>query len=133
MLPLIEQMFEELASGKYGIAVFAGLQGAFDAVWRKGTLYKLHKAGITNNLLSIFSSFLNDRFYRNLVNSYTSDWDCITTGVPQGSLPSLFIFLVFTADMTLEEPKQTSEIPTGSKYAENLEFWRIRTDTSIIC
>ena len=130
MLPLIEQMFEELASGKYGIAVFAGLQGAFDAVWRKGTL---DKAGITNNLLSIFSSFLNDRFYRNLVNSYTSDWDCITTGVPQGSLPSLFIFLVFTADMTLEEPKQTSEIPTESKYAENLEFWRIRTDTSIIC
>ena len=66
-------MYEELASGKYGIAVFGGLQGAFDAVWRKGTLYTLHKAGINNNLLSVFSSFLNDRFYRNLVNSYISD------------------------------------------------------------
>ena len=36
--PLIEQMCEGFASGKYGIAVFADMQGAFDAVWRKGAL-----------------------------------------------------------------------------------------------
>ena len=121
-------MCEGVATGKYGIAVFADLQGAFDAVWRKGALYKLHKAGITNNLLSVFSSFLTDRLYRNLVNSYTSNWACTTTGVPQGSLLSPFIFLVFTADMTLEEPEQTPEIPTESKYVDDLKFWRIGTD-----
>ena len=38
LLPLIEQMCEGFASGKYGIAVFADLQGAFDAVWKKGAL-----------------------------------------------------------------------------------------------
>ena len=48
----------------------------------------------------------------NLVNSYTSDWASTTILVPQGSLLSLFIFLVFTADMTPEEPEQTPEIPT---------------------
>ena len=100
-----------VATGKYGIAVFADLQDAFDAVWRKGGLYKLHKAGNTYNILSVFSSFLTDRIYRNLVNSYTSDWACTITGAPQGSLLSPFIFLVFTAGMTLEEPKQTPEIP----------------------
>ena len=63
MLPLIEQMCEGTASGKYDIAVFADLQGAFDAVWREGALYKSHKAGITKNHLSDFSSFLTDRFY----------------------------------------------------------------------
>ena len=61
--PLIEQMCEGVASGKYDIAVFAGLQGDFDAVWGKGALYKLHKANITNNLLSVFSSFLTDMLY----------------------------------------------------------------------
>ena len=81
-LPLIEKSCEEAASSKYGTAVFADLHGAFDAVWRKGALYKTHKAGITNNLLSVFSSFLTDRFYRNLVDSYTSDWAGTTTGVP---------------------------------------------------
>ena len=38
LLPLIEQMCEGGAGGKYGIAVFADLLGAFDAVWRKGAL-----------------------------------------------------------------------------------------------
>ena len=128
LLPLIEQMCEGFASGKYDIAVFADLQGAFDAVWKKGALYKLHKAGITNNFLSVFSSFLTDRVYRNLFNSYTSDWACTTTGVPHRSLLSPFIFLVFTADMTLEEPEQTPEIPTESKYVDDLKFWRIGTD-----
>ena len=94
----------------------------------KGALYKLHKAGITNKVLSVFSSFFTDRLYRNLVNSYTSDWACTTTGVPQRSLLRPFIFLVFTADMTLEEPEQTPEIPTESKYADNFKFWRVGTD-----
>ena len=121
-------MYEGVATGKYGIAVFANLQDAFDAVWRKGAFYKLYKAGITNNLLSVFSSFLTDRLYRNLVNSYTSDWACTTTGVPKGSLLSPFIFQVFTADMTLEEPEQTPEILTESKHADNFKFWRTKTD-----
>ena len=103
LLPLIEKTCEGVASSKYGIAVFADLHGAFDAVWRKGELYKMHKADITNNRLSVFSSFLTNRFYRNLVDSYTRGWAGTTTGVSQWSLLSLFIFLVFTAGMTLEE------------------------------
>ena len=88
----------------------------------------MHKASINNNLLSVVSNFLTDRLYRNLVNSYTSDWACITTSIPQGSLRSPLIFLVFTADMTLEEPEQTPEIPTESKYADDFKFWRVGTD-----
>ena len=93
-----------------------------DAVWRKGSLYKLHKTCITNNLLSVFSNFQSNRFYRNLANC------CTTTGVLRGFLLSPFLFLVFTADMTLEEPKQTPEIPTESKYTDNFELYRIGID-----
>ena len=53
---------------------------------------------------------------------------CTTTGVPQGSLLSPFKFLAFIADMTLEEFKQTLEIPTKSKSTDDFEFWRIVTD-----
>ena len=52
-LLLIEQMCEEVASDKYGITVFVDLQGAFDAMWRKGALYKLQK----QVSLTIFSQF----------------------------------------------------------------------------
>ena len=49
-------------------------------------LIKLHKAGLRNNLLSVFSSFLNDRHSRNLVNSYISDWFFNERGAPKGSI-----------------------------------------------
>ena len=51
---------------------------------------------------------------------------------PQEFLRDLFLAfsysLVFTAEMTLEEPEQTPEIPTESKYADDFKFWRIGTD-----
>ena len=126
-------MSDAISSGKYGIAVMADLEGAFDPVWREGAIYKLHKAGINNNLLSVFSSFLSDRYSRNLVNSHTSDWFQTTLGVPQGSILSPLIFLVYTADLTMEEvPNNCSHPspsePRESKYADDVEFWRVQTN-----
>ena len=109
-LPFVEQMCSAIRDNKYGIVVFADLQGAFDSVWRKGALYKLHQAGVNSNLLSVFSSFFTDRSFRNLVNSYTSEWSFSYTDVPQGSLTPL-IFLIFTADMTTEEVGQLEATP----------------------
>ena len=62
-------MPEPTASGKHGVLVMADLEGALDAVWRNAAIYKLQKAGLRNNLMSVFSSLLNDRQSRNLVNS----------------------------------------------------------------
>ena len=83
---------------------------------------------VSVTVFSVFSSFLTDRFYRNLGNTCTSDWACTTTGVLQGFLLSLCIFLIFTTDMTLEAPKQTPKMPTESRYVNDFEFWRIGTD-----
>ena len=58
LLPLVEQMHEGIANGKYCIVIMADLEGTFDSVWREGALYKLHMAGIDNNLLAVLSSFL---------------------------------------------------------------------------
>ena len=131
LLPLVEQMSDAISSGKYGIAVMTDLEGAFHTVWREGAIYKLHKAGINNNLLSVFSSFLSDRYFRNLVNSHTSDWFQITLVVPQGSILSPLIFLGYTADLTMEQipyncshtsPSESRE----SKYADDLSFGKCR-------
>ena len=85
-------MSEATASGKYGVLVMADLEGAFDVVWRNGAIYKLCIAGLRNNLLSVFSSFLNDRHSRNLVNFYTSDWFLTERGVPSRfSFKSLYL------------------------------------------
>ena len=34
------QMSDALLSGKHGIVVIADLEGAFNTVWKKGTIYK---------------------------------------------------------------------------------------------
>ena len=67
LLPLIEQMSEAISSGKNGIVVMADLEGAFDAVWRDKAIYKLYEAGIRNNMLSVFDSFLCDRLLRKIL------------------------------------------------------------------
>ena len=141
LLPLVEQMHTCITEGKFGIAVMADLQGAFDAVWRDGAIYKLHQAGIKGNLLSLFGSFLEDRYSRNMVNSHTSEWFETKIGVPQGSILSPLIFIIYTADLTTNdpdqadlatiepnqpnEPYQSNEEPNESKYADDLNFWRI--------
>ena len=86
LLPLIAPISDAILSGKDGIAVIADLEGAFDTIWREGAICKLQKGGINKNLLSVFSSFLNDRYSRNLVNSHSIDWFQKTLGVPQGSI-----------------------------------------------
>ena len=50
----------------------ADLERAFDTILREVAIYKLHKSGINNNFLSFFSSFLSDKYSRNLVNSHIS-------------------------------------------------------------
>ena len=56
LLPPIEQMSDAILSGKCGIAVVPDLEEWFDSVLRKGAIYKLHKEGINNNLLLVYSS-----------------------------------------------------------------------------
>ena len=103
ILPLVENMNEAVASGKYGIAIMADLEGAFYSIWTEDATYKLYKAEITNNLLLVLTGFLKHCQYRNLVNTHTGNWSSTTSGVSQGSILSTLIFLIYTADMTDEE------------------------------
>ena len=126
-------MSEAMTSGKYGVLVMVNIEGV-DAVWRNGAIYELQKADLRNNLLSVFSSFLNDRHSRNLVNCYISDWFLTERGVPQGCILSPFISVVYTADLTMEDtnssnPNVSSQTSSRkSKYADDVEFWRTHTD-----
>ena len=66
----MEKMNEAMTKNKYGIAIMADLEGTFDSVLRLGALYKLDKAGISENLLLIFASFMRNSQQRNLVNTH---------------------------------------------------------------
>ena len=53
-------MNKAVTKNKCDIAIMADLEGTFDSVWRLGALYKLHKAGISENLLLIFIGFMKN-------------------------------------------------------------------------
>lgn len=59
------------------------MEEGFSIYTQHSALCKLHKAKIKNNIWSVFSSFLSNRYLRNLVTNHIRDWFQITTGVLQ--------------------------------------------------
>ena len=119
-LPLVGKMNEAMAKNKYGIAIMADLDGTFDSVWRLGALYKLHKAEISENLLLIFESFMSNHQQINLVNTHVDEWSKSETGLPQGSILSPLIFLVYIYSRhDHRRTKKSDNESNESKYADN--------------
>ena len=56
-----------------------------DATWNKDLIYKLYEANVKGMLQTILGSFLINRFSRNLVNCYVSEWFENNSRLPQGS------------------------------------------------
>ena len=81
IIPMIGTKCEALSMGHYGAAVMADPEGAFDATWRKGLIYKIYKVSVKGMLLTILDSFLKNRFSRNLVNCYISELFETSSGV----------------------------------------------------
>ena len=63
-------------------ANFLDISKAFDKVWHEGLLFKLERIGSSENLLSLFKSFLSNRFQRVVLNGQCSSWSSVLVGVP---------------------------------------------------
>ena len=88
-----------LDSGKEVRVVFCDVSKAFDRVWHNGLLCKLRAAGISDSLLSWFSSYLSERRQRVILPGTQSDWNFIQAGVPQGSIIGPLLFLLYINDI----------------------------------
>ena len=65
---------------------FLDMSKAFHSVCHEGLIYKLKKISVSNNLLTLFQSFLDNRYQRVLLNGQNSHWELIKAGMPQGSI-----------------------------------------------
>ena len=109
LLPLIEDMCDSISNEKIGASIMADLDGAFDATWRKGLMYKIYDCGIRGNLFITISSYLENRKARNLVKNFTIDWFYTSKGLPQGSIINPILFLIITGDL-LADPRASDSI-----------------------
>ena len=76
---------------------------AIDRVWHKALISKLPSFGFYLSLCSFFliSNFLSDRYSVPVVDGHCSSSKPINCGVPQGSVLSSTLFLLFINDSIL--------------------------------
>ena len=72
---------------------------AFDSVSHQRLLLKLNYYGITGNSLSWIENFVLDRTQCVLVSGTRSSWISVTSGVPQGTVLGLLLFLIYINDI----------------------------------
>lgn len=85
---------------KYCSAVFLDVSQAFDKVWHIGLLYKL-KQTLHSQLYQTIKSYLTDRYFFVQVQDQHTDIVPIQAGVPQGSVLGPLLYLIYTADLPL--------------------------------
>ena len=60
---------------------------------------KLKSHRIFSNLLKLIENYLTDRKQKVILNSQTSSWKRVVSGVPQGSILGLLFFLIYINDL----------------------------------
>ena len=75
------------------------LQKAFDTINHEILLGKLHAICFSEKTVSWFKSYLTDRAFNANINNHFSDLSKISCGIPQGSILSPLLFLLYVNDM----------------------------------
>ena len=85
-----------LERGQEGRIVQIDFSAAFDRVNHQGILYKLCSVDIGGFVLSILTQFLSDRSQHVMVDGCRSKLVNFVSGVPQGIVLGLLLFLLYT-------------------------------------
>ena len=96
---LSNKINNNLNNKKKTIAIFIDFRKAFDCVQYQLLLEKLKKAGLGNDTLKWFESYLKDRKQTTKVNGKYSMEKLVRQGVPQGSILGPLLYILYANDI----------------------------------
>ena len=100
LLYMVHKIKQAWTCKKVTHGVFLDVDSAFDKIWHKGMIAKLHSIGIEGKLLELFTSYLHNRKQIVVVDGLKSSTTNITAGLPQGSRLGPLLFIIYINDIT---------------------------------
>ena len=110
---------ESFNRGEHVVAAFLEVEKAFNNVWHNGLRFKIFQLDLPTKMTRWLSDFLVGRLIKVNINNFLSNQINPKAGVPQGSVLSPILFLIYVNDFPTLHHKQNSL----SQFADDTAQW----------